>query len=45
MRLVEIFTLTFDPVLEKFNDSEFQDFIKDKEVLYITHRSTSFVFF
>ena len=31
--LIKIITLKFDPVFEKFDDTEFMDFIKDKDIL------------
>jgi len=35
MKRAKIFTIKFDPITEKFNDSEFQQFINDKEILEI----------
>ncbi len=33
---IRIFTLRFDPAIERFNDSRFRDFIKDKEVVSLS---------
>jgi ATP-dependent DNA helicase RecQ len=33
--LVRVFTLRFDPILDRFDDGEVRDFIKDKEMLSI----------
>ena len=34
--LIRIFTLSFDPVLGRFDDTGLQEYIKDKEVLTVT---------
>ena len=36
---IRIITLRFDPILDGFDESEFQDFLKDKEILAIDHYS------